>query len=843
MKTTIKTCTKCLAPYEFGRPHVCPDTKPAGPFKAFAQPQIGMVIDKRYRLQAKLGEGGMGSVFRARRMFIEDFVAIKFIRPDFLANAEIRQRFYQEAQVAARIKHPNVVSVYDFGETADGLVYFVMEFLEGMSLGQRIARHGPLTLDRVLELGTQICAALACMLANNVIHRDLKPDNIMLVKDEHGNEMVKVVDFGVAKILESNARLTRYQARIGSPVYSSPEQYLGKTVDHRTDLYSLGVIFYECLTGQVPFDSPNENELISAIVDKIPPRLDDILVGFPSGMADLVQQLLAKNPNHRSSSAAEVGKCLQRLRLDPQAQQVFRFNRKPEKRAAEAVAASMGEYAAISGFSSDELPAANKADKAVPSQNSLAAFAKSAGNFGDLKRARATNGAAKARAKQRKTFKVWQSALITAAFICAASFLTWAILREPAAQAFAMQQMRHFLNLADRFVTEKELSTGSAPPPETGRAAVNLVQQANAAPTNPANAGAPAANTLAKSEDTAPAPVNNSAISQIAAQPAAANKLEPGNRPQMARTMASRESGNVTGGGNARTKNLLASRQLFSNVPAPSEATAVATSAIPERMVLIQARANRGNLSPDQNGQGAPEVSFGDFLIGRYEVTNREYLAFVEATGKHYPEWMDPKSKYHYLTGTDGFYKQLGQGLYDPNHPVVGVSWEDAVEYCNWLSQNSALKYRLPTEEEWEIAARSGRSNRKYSWGDGVPQITNGGNIADESLKKVFPDWPVIWRDYDDRYAFTAPVGKFGANAAGVCDMTGNVWEWCSGWFAPKNPQNQNGAAVPISTERVIRGGSWSDTATKLQISNRRGIAPTFRSNNLGFRVAASWPQ
>lgn len=840
MKTTIKTCTKCLAPYEFGRPHVCPDAKPAGPFTAFAQPQIGMVIDKRYRLQAKLGEGGMGSVFRARRMFIEDFVAIKFIRPDFLANAEIRQRFYQEAQVAARIKHPNVVSVYDFGETAEGLVYFVMEFLEGMSLGQRIAKHGPLTLDRVLELGTQICAALACMLANNVIHRDLKPDNIMLVKDEHGNEMVKVVDFGVAKILESNARLTRYQARIGSPVYSSPEQYLGKTVDHRTDLYSLGVIFYECLTGQVPFDSPNENELISAIVDKIPPRLDDILVGFPSGMADLVQQLLAKNPTQRSSSAAEVGKCLQRLRQDPQAQQVFRFNRKPEKRPAEVNAPFAGEFAALANLSSDEPPVA---DKAIASQNSPAA-SKSPVNYGELKqRAPSTNGAARLRAKRRKTYRVWQSALITAGFIIAASFLTWAILREPAAQAFAMQQMRHFLNLADRFVTEKELSTGSAPQPETERAAVNLVQRANAAPTNSVNAGAPASNAPAKSEQTT---ANNTTLAQRARPPAAANQLETLalSRPETARPATPRANGNAISESNARAKNLLASRQLFSNTPARPTANDLTKLAIPERMVLIQATAFRGEFPPNQNGAaGAPQVALGDFLIGKHEVTNREYLAFVEATGKHYPEWMDPKSKYHYLKGTDGFYKQLGRGLYDPNHPVVGVSWEDAVEYCNWLSQNSPLKYRLPTEEEWELAARGGRSERKYSWGDGVPQLANGGNIADESLKKVFPDWPVIWRDYDDRYAFTAPVGKFGANAAGVCDMTGNVWEWCSGWFAAANPQNQNGAAVPIGTERVIRGGSWSDTATKLQISNRRGIAPTFRSNNLGFRVAASWPQ
>jgi serine/threonine-protein kinase len=210
------------------------------------QPNVGMIIDKKYRLESKLGEGGMGSVFRARRLFIDDFVAIKFVRPEVLANPEFRERFYQEARVAARLKHPNVVTVYDFGETPDGMLYLVMEFLKGVSLGELLQKKGALPVGRVIEIGLQIGEALHCMHENNVIHRDLKPDNIMLIRDGKEMEIVKVVDFGVAKIIESNPRLTRYQARIGSPVYCSPEQYLGLAVDHRTDLYGLGIIFYEC---------------------------------------------------------------------------------------------------------------------------------------------------------------------------------------------------------------------------------------------------------------------------------------------------------------------------------------------------------------------------------------------------------------------------------------------------------------------------------------------------------------------------------------------------------------------------------------------------------------------
>jgi formylglycine-generating enzyme required for sulfatase activity len=207
------------------------------------------------------------------------------------------------------------------------------------------------------------------------------------------------------------------------------------------------------------------------------------------------------------------------------------------------------------------------------------------------------------------------------------------------------------------------------------------------------------------------------------------------------------------------------------------------------------------------------------------------------------PEWMNPASKYHYQTGTDRFYQKLGAALYNLDHPVVGVSWQNAVKYCEWLSQQGPLKYRLPTEAEWELAARGGNNMIKYSWGNGAPLLVLGGNVGDEALKKVFPDWPIIWRNYNDAYPYTAPVGQFGANAWRVYDMTGNVWEWCSDWFDENYYQKQewDRPAGPLrGAEKAIRGGSWGDTPAKLRLSYRRSAPTTFRSNNLGFRVAAS---
>jgi formylglycine-generating enzyme required for sulfatase activity len=289
-----------------------------------------------------------------------------------------------------------------------------------------------------------------------------------------------------------------------------------------------------------------------------------------------------------------------------------------------------------------------------------------------------------------------------------------------------------------------------------------------------------------------------------------------------------------------------ANGRLLDKTPVPTKINAPKTPVIPPGMVLVkETEFVRGDVFGDGNPNEKPahRVRVASFLIGQYEVTNREYLTFVKATGANMPEWMNPASKYHYQTGTDRFYQRLGPALYSLDHPVVGVSWQDAVKYCEWLSQKGPLKYRLPTEAEWELAARGGNNAIKYSWGNSTPLLVLGGNVGDEALKKVFPDWPIIWRDYNDAYPYTAPVGKFGANAWRVYDMTGNVWEWCSDWFDEKYYQKQewDRPAGPLQgSEKAIRGGSWGDTPAKLRLSYRRSAPPTFRSNNLGFRVAAS---
>jgi formylglycine-generating enzyme required for sulfatase activity/serine/threonine protein kinase len=832
VKTTIKTCTQCNAVYDDASQHVCPDQQ-APPIRArLLRPYSGMLLDKKYRLISKLGEGGMGSVYRAQRLFMNDLVAIKFMRPEVMADSDIRQRFYQEAKVAARMKHANVVTVYDCGETNDGLVYLVMELLEGESLGEMIHRHGPLELNQVLDIGIQICEALGCMLEHNVIHRDLKPDNIMLVPDGRDGFIAKVVDFGVAKVLEADAHLTRVQSRIGSPVYSSPEQYLGKPVDHRTDLYGLGVIFYECLTGHVPFEALTQDELLTAILHKMPQRLDKKITGFTSMMADLVHWLLAKDPNDRPRDAMEVAKCLETLRDSKKTLQIFQ-----EGEGEEAPAYNGRRPGLV--YARDAMTPESARVRSTPARQPASGgrIANAAGRGP----AAATDPVFRPRPirkRIKKKLKRIARPVMLAATLGVAGVIAWGQLVDPGV----------YTKLAEAVTPLLPWSLPAAP--------ANTNAGTKVAAAEKVMSSAPAA--MQKDPARSAAPTDSSAVAAPPSSPLAGNTSGRTLNSTGTESALSMRLDNTTPGlalqNSAWSRSLLednAAGALKSLVrPAASRAGSRIEQKAPAlaNMVLVQETMfERGDVSGEGGANERPAhwVRLGEFWIGKHEVTNRDYFAFVEATGGHPPEWRDPNSKYHFQFGSDNFYKKLGAALSDPQYPVVGVSWYDAEAYCEWKSQQTGMKFRLPTESEWELAARAADTRSTYSWGSSAPQIAKGGNVADESLKAVYADLRMIWRAYDDNFVYTAPVGRFGANVYGLYDMTGNVWEWCNDWYSETEYQRKdsdNPTGPVAGKEKAIRGGSWSDTPEKLRVTFRRGMPPAFRSNNLGFRVVAVEP-
>src|SRR6266508_354284 len=268
----------------------------------------GRTLDQKYYLESKLGVGGMGTVYRARRLLIGDMVAVKVLQPDQVADPQAVERFRREAQTAARLKHPNVAAVYDFGVSREGLNYLVMELAEGESLRSLVERQGTLAETDAAEIIRQVCAALDEAHRQGVVHRDIKPENILVHATTAGLH-VKVLDFGIAALRDVNAgRLTRTGAVVGTPHYMSPEHCLGEELDGRSDIYSLGIVLFEMLTGVVPFDSPTPTAIVVKHVNEPPPPPRTLNPKISPAVESVALRALEKRRDARPQTAGEMAR-------------------------------------------------------------------------------------------------------------------------------------------------------------------------------------------------------------------------------------------------------------------------------------------------------------------------------------------------------------------------------------------------------------------------------------------------------------------------------------------------------------------------------------------------------
>jgi serine/threonine protein kinase len=270
----------------------------------------GRTLDQKYYLESKLGVGGMGTVYRADRLLIGDRVAVKVLHPDQMADPQAVERFRREAQTTARLKHPNVVTVYDFGVSREGLNYQVMELAEGENLRSLVERHGRLAETAAAEIIRQVCAALDEAHRQGIVHRDIKPENI-LVQTIPGGLKVKVLDFGIAALRDVKAgRLTRAGSLVGTPHYMSPEHCLGEELDGRSDIYSLGIVLFEMLTGVVPFDSPTTTSIVIKHVNDPPPLPRILNPKISPAVESVVLRALEKRRDARPQTAGEMARKL-----------------------------------------------------------------------------------------------------------------------------------------------------------------------------------------------------------------------------------------------------------------------------------------------------------------------------------------------------------------------------------------------------------------------------------------------------------------------------------------------------------------------------------------------------
>ena len=267
-------------------------------------PFVGKVIDGRYEIQARVGEGGMGVVYKARQISIDRVIALKMLNPQMATDPTWVQRFYQEAKACSRLQHPNTIRMFDFGQTTDGSgrLFMTMEFLDGMSLRDALQK-GPLAPQRVVKVLIQCCASLAEAHSIGIIHRDIKPDNVFLLNMAGSPDFVKLLDFSVAKLLEGDRMKTQAGVVFGTPQYMSPEQGRGLPLDARSDLYALGILAFEMLTGNVPFHDDNPMTVIQMHLHAgVPPMPETI----PYPVQQVVRRALEKNAAQRYQSAGEM---------------------------------------------------------------------------------------------------------------------------------------------------------------------------------------------------------------------------------------------------------------------------------------------------------------------------------------------------------------------------------------------------------------------------------------------------------------------------------------------------------------------------------------------------------
>jgi len=289
---------------------------------------IGRVLDDRYRVDRLLGEGGMGAVFVAEHLTLHKEVALKVVRKELAGNGEVATRFAREAMATAQFEHPHVASAIDYGTLPEGGAYFVMQLVRGKSLRALLARDKRLPWRRVCNLLAQVADALSAAKSSGIVHRDLKPDNILVESREDGSELVKVLDFGIARVApregpgpegaQASRELTRVGTVMGTPGYMAPEQAVGDRVDHRADLYALGVMLWECVAGRELWQGEDLTTVVARqMTEAVPSLAAQADPTVPEQLDTLVQKLTARLPNDRPDSAGDVRDTLRALALGP----------------------------------------------------------------------------------------------------------------------------------------------------------------------------------------------------------------------------------------------------------------------------------------------------------------------------------------------------------------------------------------------------------------------------------------------------------------------------------------------------------------------------------------------
>ena len=898
-----------------------------------------------HTILSRLGRGGMATVYLARDERLNRLVAVKVIGERFDQDAQFQRRFEREARIAAGLTHPNIVPVHSYGYTSDQRPYLSMAFLDGGTLRERLRKRGAIPVDEALGITRQMASALLAAHARNIVHRDLKPDNVMFQGDT-----AFLTDFGIAKLLDATTELTHPGANPGTVKYFSPEQALEQAVDQRSDIYALGVVLYEMLTGRIPIEGDTVVQYLMRISHMPPAALPAEL----KGLQPFMDVLLAKDPADRVATCADVIAIIQAMErnwmrfgeinrltdgvaitpsgqaraaadLDaatqvmaadagnvqaatvdaaqiaiapttaaPTTSAPVRSHGQQRQRSGPTISIADGGQRASASDNVVTVGVASTPTKHVDASVAASSMADDDAGLTDLGYVPLTAHTAAAAPAPRgeRRAELAEPELVTESRVAVAKGAT-----DPGANAVAQRSrlplllgiavvtllvvvgvLGWLLRSAQTDVATHATAEATSPGPANGPSSNQ--------PTSAPNPGAPTTAAAANSAVTSatPAASGPSSIgptSGVAPLGGSAPALTTGG-PPIAATVPLQTPAPVSA--NPRAPTDVASLTVVT-IPADGRITLLGVPtryspgmslpaaavririektgyAAREARLDLKAGANRvelsfgplaplDNASPPRNTTVSPpvvsaplteqamqtvvqglvaqmvsipagkfrmgdvagggkrdeqpphDVSVSAFRLSKYEVTFAQYDAFAQASGRAAPA---------------AAAQARGQ------HPVVNIGSSDANAFAAWLSQKTGGHFRLPTEAEWEYAARAGGTSR-YHWGESVGR----GNANCATCGSA----------WDNKG--TAPVGSFAANQFGLYDMLGNVWEWVADCYNDSYVDAPTDGGVWTKgdcSKRVLRGGSWNSTAEKLRISNRDGLGAAFRFNNNGFRLA-----
>ncbi|HEU4833103.1 MAG TPA: bifunctional serine/threonine-protein kinase/formylglycine-generating enzyme family protein [Pyrinomonadaceae bacterium] len=715
----MRECPHCFSCYDDTVAR-CPSDERA----TFHSLPGNVALEGKYVLERRLGEGGMGVVYKAHHKFLKTTRAVKTIKPELIGNdTSFVKRFHQEAMAAAAIGHPNIISVLDYGLLEEKIPYIVMEFVEGVSLETLITSKGRFTPSEALEYMQVITSALAAAHKHGIVHRDLKPLNIMIESGGSIREQIRILDFGLAKIKSTDLFGSFVAAKtvgiVGSPAYMAPEQWSGEETDRRCDVYSLGIILFEMLTGDVPFKGPSIPAIMKKHLMAPPPPLAVPGSDISPDVEQVVHSALEKQPDTRTASVEDFIAGLEKAVLHP-------------------------------------APVKPKAKRRST--------------------AKATTGT-----RRRKTNQL------------------------------VVNESDGRVEVNEEFVTpvyDQDVNTVSGP---TAHSQSESETAKFARPVAPPATKQP--EPLPKPTEPVPVPA-----------PAPEQRL-PG------RVVISQQSlvGNFVGSflkkrfavpvvaGVALLGLIILSVFIYSRKdgePPGLQAQATAATIAKRDMVLIEGGTfTMGSNSSGDEQRGEHTVTVPSFYLDKYEVTNAEYAEFIKETRRQAPA-IEPGTEKGYWVPWNGSDPPPGRERW----PVTNVSPKDVEAFAAWLSKRDAVVYRLPTEEEWEFAARNGSKNSLFPWG----------NSWEEGRANI------------NRKRTPVDVGSFpqGQTQSGVQDMIGNVWEWTSSKARYYDNSRVKSAAV---NALVQRGGSFferideefHDATDRSWLDNEKSKFPT-----IGFRLA-----